>query len=555
MSERPHYSRLDEDIIWNRVVAAADGQYRHLKVIGRIPSLQIPLPAKRRIDVRFLDPLFARLPDNYRALKKSAGPYYYAYGDIPSYDISIRKMDVPPKRWYKESPHWESALSYVYDTYETKFKHETRVVGTEELFESINGQTSPGVPLVCVGFKTKQAVLSSHYGCLYLNSVSRTPPVWRVVDKHEWYHQDDLRNNKVRTFIIPPLKLLLDQKRYFLSQNNAMKNFHWSAYGFNPYSGGTHRLADRLMVNNVFIMYDVRGWDRLLNILTDVYEMRNSFHRDSDLDMALHIAKDTCESILLLADGTLVFKNTGNNSGSGCTTPDNILAHTFILAYTLLTLYDGDEMRVRGVVAALFGDDDVLSLPDDGIDFKELEETFRKCFLDFGLELDPFVVSRKLSDMEFLGFTFTLHKGTWLPKFKIDKIVASFCYEYEKNTKVDAQLSKAYSLLVMAYPTQTSEYFKMREIYEKYLYYLRDSEDPVVKSYVQGGTPTEYDIMNFYTGREVSVVSKLFKEEGLEQICLNDGYEQSTTWRESARHDGEPWRSNPAGEGLVHCSC
>lgn len=459
--------------------------------------------------------MFSKLPGDIKAnLSRFAGPYYHAIGDKQSYFKSVKKMDVFPRKDYLNHPYWEMADSYLWEHWYLRIKECTRMLHAEELLGTLNLATSPGIPLTSLGFHKKKDVITSPWGIEYLFSSFKFEPVWRVVAKEEWYNQEDLLSGKIRTFIIPPFKFLNLQKMYFHTQNEALKDHHWSAYGFNPYYGGVHRLAIKLIGKGgrIFCMYDVSGWDRLLNFLRDIYSLRVSCCAEEDMDGAAWVASKTCRSKLLLADGIIVEKEDGNNSGSNNTTGDNILSHVKLLAYFLLRLVDGDMEQLQHIVSAIFGDDNVFSIPTDLLDGVDVKALLISVFSEFGYTLDPIVVSDKLSDMEFLGFRFGYKHGHWLPFYKVERIMAGFCYQYEKGVPMHAQVSKAFSLLVMLWPHGGEVFDIACDVYNRYLLSLKSYKDPTVQAYVSLGVPSFNDCFSFYTGSEscANPISPLF---------------------------------------------
>lgn len=474
-------------------------------MIGTVPIIQ-PLPRSRSIDSRFEDPLFSSLPGDLKdKLSSFSGPYYHAVGDYNSYFKSVYKMDIPPVKEYLHNPYWKVADDYFWQIWGDHMKAHTRMANPDEILSGLNLATSPGIPLTSLGFHKKRDVLNSPWGREYLYKSRVFEPVWRVVAKEEWYHQDDLKNGKIRTFIIPPFKFLVLQKLYFQAQNECLIGHHWSAYGFNPYYGGTERLAIKLIGKGrkIFIMYDVVGWDRLLNFLREIYSLRVSCHAPADRKEALWVAGKSCKCTLLLADGTVIEKNDGNNSGSNNTTSDNILAHEKLLAYFLINLYDGDIEQLQHVMSSLFGDDNVFSIPAADHDHEDIKELLISVFSEFGYGLDPIVVSSKLEDMEFLGFKFGFKYGHWLPLYKVERIMASFCFVYEKNIPIKAQISKAFTLMIMLWPHGGSVYKTACDAYGRYLGKLKTCTDPTVTAYLALGVPTFDDCMSFYTGAEL----------------------------------------------------
>jgi len=296
----------------------------------------------------------------------------------------------------------------------------------------------------------------------------------------------------------------------------AMKEHHWSAYGFNPYCGGVDRMAKRLLKNPAILFYDVESWDRVLPIMPTVYSMRNRFFTDPvAYELAQWVAHHCIHTHLLRPDGLIFLKDIGNNSGSGNTTADNILAHSFILCVTLLDLYDGDTTKVKQVVAALFGDDNVMSLPlpKKG---RDVVKTFERVFALFGLHFKPICLTLQLEGVEFLGFKFHRVTDGWIPQYNIKRLVAAFCYVIDKKHDVGASIARAWSLTVMSAGNGPEIFKILSSAVEHYLAYLVDDPNPVVKSYVEAGVPDYDSCIRFYLGRETSLPVQLFSTVGLE---------------------------------------
>jgi len=439
--------------------------------------------------------------------KALCGEWYRVIGTVSSVDLSIRKMDKRPTRAYKHHPYWIEAKKRVWEKYFNLFIANSSPLTTEEIVATMDRTTSAGVPWAFYGFKKKGNVMDSEYGMHIVEFKSvGTPVVWKISPKTEWYPSSKLDENKVRTFIIPPFHFLWYQKKIYGRQNESMKMFGFSAYGFNPYQGGVDRMAVKLLVNKYFLYYDVVGWDRLLPVLRTVYKMRNQFVGDSP-DVKW-VTDNVIKSTLLTPMGVLFMKWWGNNSGSGSTTNDNILGHEFIFAFTLFCIYDGDEEMVDRVVANLYGDDNMSSLPDVP---DNIEEVVRECYRCFGLELDPFYCSTSLEGCEFLGFKFTCHEGTWIPKYDTSKLMSSFCHDYEKSN-VSAVISKAYTICVMCAGDFESGAFEiMQDILQHYFDagFRKYKGNTVFRSYMEAGVPTRAACLSFYKGFESSIRSEL----------------------------------------------
>jgi len=465
------------------------------------------LATDRATDFRLPDVLFEQLPANVQhTLKQFAGSFYRVVGTVSSVDKSIRKMDMDAPCDYG-GVVYDKAVSRVRSRYLEALN--VMPFSFESIAHRVNMRASPGVPWSKLGFGSKGDVLKHpdffKFFVGYLEN-PRGEPVWKVAPKIEWYDQLDILEDKVRTFIIPPVHFMLAQMYLFQNQNENMKMFSRSAYGFNPYNGGVNRIARRLEQNGFFACWDVKGWDRLLPILEDVYKLRIEKYIGTRWErLARFLADKTVRSNLILPDGTVIYKQRGNNSGSGETTTDNILAHEIIFEYLLLEAYpDGDNPRLAEyirslVVCYIFGDDIIASFPCLPHDF---EGRVRSVYRRFGLELDPFRLSQNLEDMDFLGFYFRKLDIGWIPRFKVERLVASFCYSLTRTKDVSVAVSKAWTLTVMAAGDPSKAFDYMRQALSCYRKLLANSDDPTVRAFVDPPLFTRSDCFKFFLGLE-----------------------------------------------------
>lgn len=502
-----------EDRFWSSFRPCSE-RYEYLETIGQV-DVWTPLPRERDNRYRFYGPIAGSLPINARAsIDAMAGPYYRVVGTVSSVEMSIKKMDKKPVRSYQQDPLWDDALEFVCRKFHRSFST-CGAMSTEYALSTMVLGASSGQPWALLGMKHKRDCLKSKLFQEYLTSdcENMAPPVWKITPKTEWYPAEKLDANKCRTFIIPPFHLLFWQKMLYQKQNESVKNVFWSAYGFNPYRGGVDAMASRLLRNKVFLYYDVVGWDRVLPIMQEVYNFRNIYIPDHLARIAEWVTRNTVESVLLHPDGYLLKKKWGNNSGSGCTTTDNIVAHCFILSLALLTLYKTPTV-VDLVEAFIFGDDNVLSLPESSHSDSEIQAVFERVFGSFGLSFDPFTITRDLSTCEFLGFKFQPYGDHWIPRYNLERIASSFLYSYEKRCPMDAEVSKMFILMIMAAGSGRDVYRAFKEVVGIVLNDRHDTTDPVVKSFVDVGIPTYSQVMAFYTGAECfswsEVVEKYF---------------------------------------------
>jgi hypothetical protein len=336
--------------------------------------------------------------------------------------------------------------------------------------------------------------------------VLESKPVWSIAPKTEWYPAEKIDDDKVRTVIIPPFHLFFWQSVLYKEQHEALKEFWWSAYGFNPYQGGVSRLVQSLTANgaNVFGVWDVKKWDRLLPLLGEIHEFRRTFVSDEFLSFADWATRNTVTSYILTPGGLILWKEIGNNSGSGSTTPDNIIAHMYIIYLLFLKIYDGDTDRARNASAKLFGDDAICSVRTS-LTIDQLNQTTREVYGLFGLLLDPLTWQTSVEGLEFLGFTIVQINGEWVPRYSLGRIAASFAYVIETIDSV-ASITKAWTLMVMTAGCGEKVYERYADAVSWMLYKiglnLELRDDPVISSYCALGVPSFASVMNFYTGKE-----------------------------------------------------
>lgn len=496
------------DILWK--YSPPSRSYDHLEIVHRC-SIIDPLPHSRDNRSRFDDHLFVTLPKKLqRVLAAQAGEFYRVIGTKSSVEKSIKKMDQKPCYDFVRDPLYDTAVEFVHDMFYDSFKS-FRQYGTEEILRDMNLRAAAGVPWIKYGFKKKGDVYSSPSACsAMLDAPFRSlPPVWKMAARTQWYPAKKLDANDVRTFIVPPVELVHYCKMIYQYQNEAMKGVFWSAYGFNPYNGGTNILANKLLRLWLKFCYDVVGWDRLLSNMDDVYYIRNLFIPEEFRPIMDWVTLNTINSFILHPDGHIFRKAWGNNSGSGNTTNDNIIAHCIILVFCFYKLFNGDVEMVKRCCAALFGDDNVGAIPKCDITPDSLESVFRDTFSLFGLKLDPFLATFDIEELEFLGFRFQSTPQGYVPRYPIGRLLASFCYAIEKQT-TGAAISKAWTLTVMAAADPSDVFDYMSTALKQYFISFCNDPCPTVQGYIALGVPTRAECINFCLGLESSIDSGSF---------------------------------------------
>lgn len=376
--------------------------------------------------------------------------------------ISLNKMFNRPKLSYDKKILWGRVMSLM-----------MRVIGPHmkrglQWDPTITEDSVPGVPWKYFGFKTKEEVLNhpmfaeSHKQC---RSGEKKYPPFVSAGKRELLTKEEILEGKIRTFLMAPLELLLDEKWLYGEQDEAMKEMNPSfiRYGINFHEGGFDRMIKR-MISDFYIEYDVKGWDRQLPILDFVMEFRNRCLRQAVGPEIWEEIKGTVARVteavvnheLLLPDGSVVRFNWGQMSGDGMTTSNNCLAHNALIFYLLIKANPkASDDEIVSQRANIYGDDQLGGFSN--IFMKLREEAFvDSVYKEFGLSVKEgtWKCQETPEGMTFLGATVrsfrAKHQIWFAPSYKRERVLSGL-YISVDPLNADEELMKAFSLLELGW--------------------------------------------------------------------------------------------------------
>jgi len=378
------------------------------------------------------------LPDEPRVSSTPNG-YFHAFKDVsspPAFDgvvpskasvfRSVLKMDV--KRSPERSEHMQKCIDSVNDRLLAYFNVDfclspSLVVGTSATF-----------PFSKLGFSDKNEVLQHHDFQILLSNPLDFYCIWRISPKREFLEVHEIFDEKVRTFVIPPLHLLWWQKFFYEGQDSVLKKerpigIQW---GINFSNRGFHNLILDLCEDDPdsywFVVLDVRGYDRAMCLMHDVHSFRYNALKEriraAKLDYIYDwVYSNTVNSKVLLPDGQIVTVCEMNKSGSGTTTADNCISHRYV-AEDVISHFDVG--RSGHCKVAIYSDDIVYAI------HKNLEEptedVFIKTYKSWGLEIKPgsFQILDGPVGATFLGGTCRLHKmghfDAYIPSYSSERL-------------------------------------------------------------------------------------------------------------------------------------
>lgn len=369
-------------------------------------------------------------------------------------------------------------------------------------------------------------------------------PIFQGSTKHEFLPSEEMiMDDKQRVFYCGESQFVFWQKVFCDPAGQKMQDvcdqFHeqWSRYGFVKQYGGINKLARAHTHNfkgakcDTHATSDVSGWDKLLSLLKEVWEMRKRLYgKMTQLEREKFdlFEKNLSKSFICTPEGHIYQRQCGNVSGSGTTTTDNTIAHIMIKFYLFICLFKARyfslptyEEIVEYIVLSLYGDDDFTSLVKDDwfegtIDewFIYLREFMIKIYAEFGLTLKPSAlkIQSTIEGLEFLGTTFRKVRNYWFGEPRYGKIASSLLQFLEKPKTAQALCSTSQAVCFLLAGIDTNESRLLMEFnreYAKQILKLHGnslcrSERTDLQNIVDG----RFDSMALATGWETSMCNR-----------------------------------------------
>lgn len=510
-------------------------QFKNLTYFGKLPTgsnLKSKQPYHRKKSI-----FNVHLGGVENSLYDIAGDkFYLAVPTLENVEFSISTFDARPPVNYKDVFH-SNALKFLDMQYGPVCRN--TLSSTEEIAEYIDYTKSCGYPGNFFGFRNKKELSEcvEFQTFLMTNQHLKTRPIWSVCPKEEFKDIEDLKALKIRLFTIPPYDLLYEQLRFGKKISENLKQYKWSAYGFNPYAGGAHRLAIKLLTKRIRLFYDVSGWDKFFPLLGEIFDFIRSNHNIPD-DLKHNfewMCQNTADFLFKTPHGFVFEKNYGNPSGSGTTTRDNILGHVIIIASALIECYFlkygsyPTHQLLNQQIIALFGDDSIISL-DEEFDFILKEDYLKNHMAKYGLKLKFLYggLDYSIEKMQFLGFTFHKIGDNYYPRYDIQRLCSSILFENGRNSSREAYTSRLFIIMIMSYPTD--HFYEVNLAFRNWCSHLNSLNvtlSPTEVSFVAMESISVETIQQLYLGWESSAIR-------------DDLFFFASQWLEEAIKDGAP---------------
>jgi len=386
-------------------------------------------------------------------------------------------------------------------------------------------------------------------------------PIWCCAQKHELRPRKKLLENNIRTFTASPIEHAVALNRLCLDMNNkfyAAHNSTWSFVGSSKYACGFDKLYTRLSRHpHAFELdesqYDSSLFARALIEQGDIrWEMLREEDKTSENQLRFNLLyEDIVHSVIVLENGELIRKHTGNPSGSVNTIVDNTMILFRLLAYAWLMAskkLQAEEDRAReiangpiekrcegldpfivsyssfmaNVEAALNGDDNTFTVSHAVLPWFNARTIARE-WTAIGVTTKTDVWEpRRVRDVSFLSHSFVWHKFCWLPMMEYDKVMNSLLWA-SSNDDIRWHLLRAFALRIESWTNMKCRVHIMQYI-DYVLQYHRDELfgeiNGITMEEIAGVFKVDDAIEALYTAREgllqcetrVSTLLKLYNK-------------------------------------------
>jgi hypothetical protein len=430
-------------VTWSKPGKGYDVDFRQF-----LDTYQMPFPhgylhgwsnpkAELRSVMKYAKPQI--VPPNQRAWLQAVRFMYYQYYPIMCGSSELTSVQA----WDEMKNHHSSAGYYWSELYQDKAE-----------FMSVDG------------------FLQSEVYYQGLEDGTSWVPVWTDSVKEENRPFEKILALGQRTFCASPtehthalVRLCGDMNAKFYNQGRKCQRGWFSAVGMCKFYRGWHDLANRISRGGKFtkgLCLDAKEWDSSMNelLLTTILEMRQLCLQDEASRARLAtLYREIIWSTMVLTNGMLVQKTTGNPSGSGNTVVDNTIGLYLVRAYAFCCAYEEQfgvgqmptyEHYHENVEAALYGDDDT-AMYSDGVASWLRPERLAKFSQDLGFRMTTETGDwsyHPLGELSFLSQKFHMSEyGVWVPQADPQKVLCSQLYGTDTQD-VRWSLMRATALLI-----------------------------------------------------------------------------------------------------------
>lgn len=386
---------------------------------------------------------FQKKKNSYRMIPPSLKMSYMSFSkyDRPQYEYDREAMALAhewTKRHFMPSCVGSKVMSY------------------DEVYLELVKNTSTGYPfgmkwpikklippVVC------REICDFYWEDLSADSISYVP-IWTCSQKREMRSAAKIEEHKIRTFTAASFEQTICMNRLCLDMNSKFYAGHlksWSFVGGTKFLGGWQRLYDHLNCGGKFpLAYELDETNYDCSLLQDLMYgqvdirwdyLHSQYKTEVNRRRLQRLYDNAIFALVVMEDGALLQKLTGNPSGSTNTIVDNTMILYKLFAYAFILLAPEKlctyKYFTENVRAALNGDDNTFTTTEalrDWFNPKTIKEVWDKIGV---ITKTPSFEPRKLEEVEFLSQRFVRKNGIWCPSPDTDKVLCSLLWASKKE--------------------------------------------------------------------------------------------------------------------------
>nr|AFO59882.1 polyprotein [Tobacco vein banding mosaic virus] len=277
--------------------------------------------------------------------------------------------------------------------------------------------------------------------------------VWNGSIKAELRPKEKVLENKTRTFTAAPLDTLLAGKVCVDDFNNFFYSFNlkgpWSV-GMSKFTRGWDTLLQKLPNGWLYCDADGSRFDSSLTpyLINAVLQIRLTFMEPWDIgeQMLKNLYAEIIYTPILAADGTIVKKFKGNNSGQPSTVVDNTLMVIITMHYALRRAGISYENFSEHCAFVANGDDLIIAVAPGS---EHILDTLQGSFHELGLNYDFSSRTHNKEELCFMSHYGVPRENCLIPKLEQERIVSIL--EWDRATEPQHRLEAICAAMVEAW--------------------------------------------------------------------------------------------------------
>jgi hypothetical protein len=284
-------------------------------------------------------------------------------------------------------------------------------------------------------------------------------PLWTFSPKLEHLSFAKIAEDKQRGLAYPPIHHLLLEKTVFGELDEYLKKLPITGYGKSPFFGGYHSLLGEVAKYKYKFKGDITKMD--VHSIPEQWKALAEI-RKAVSDSSLHRYIDYCyeqkaHTPLWLTDGSIIWADTQQKSGSGATSSDNTWWHLLIFIYMALVVAEIDGFPIdewddfiEFVLPVMFSDDHVGGTRSRVLSSLKVRSMLYKRF-GYTLKPEEDLETEDVCDLTFLGGKCAKSPYGYVPVYDGDKMLSLFLAREKKNTKPEVIYSTLLSYCLLTF--------------------------------------------------------------------------------------------------------